>query len=65
MIGEVKFQTDWYNYETKYNEGQSKTIIPADLNTKVSNKINGKNIIIPESEGNVVKDIIINSELID
>lgn len=27
--------------------------------------LNGKNIVIPESEGNVVKDIIINSELID
>ena len=44
VIGEVKFQTDWYNYETKYNEGQSKTIIPADLNTKVSNNI--KNLAI-------------------
>ena len=44
VIGEVKFQTDWYNYETKYNEGQSKTIIPADLNTKVSNDI--KNLAV-------------------
>ena len=27
--------------------------------------LNGKNLVIPESEGNVVKDIMINSELID
>jgi len=27
--------------------------------------LNGKSLVIPESEGNVVKDIIINSELID
>ncbi len=39
VIGEIKFQSDWYNYETKYNEGLSKTIIPADLNTEISNKI--------------------------
>ena len=39
VIGEVNFQSDWYNYETKYTEGQSKTTIPADLNTEISNKI--------------------------
>ena len=27
--------------------------------------LNGKSLVVPESEGNVVKDIIINSELID
>ena len=27
--------------------------------------LNGKNLVIPESEGNIVKDIMINSELID
>jgi len=27
--------------------------------------LNGKNLVIPESEGKVVKDIMINSELID
>ncbi len=39
IIGEVKFQSDWYNYEAKYNQGQSKIIIPADLNTEISNHI--------------------------
>jgi len=39
VIGEIKFQGDWYNYETKYNEGQSKTIIPANLSTEISNRV--------------------------
>ena len=39
VIGEVKFQSDWYNYEAKYNQGQSKIIIPADINIEISNKI--------------------------
>ncbi len=39
VVGEVKFDSDWYNYETKYTEGLSKTIIPADLNIKISNEI--------------------------
>ncbi len=39
VVGEVTFSSDWYNYETKYTEGLSKTIIPADLNIEISNKI--------------------------
>ena len=39
VVGEVKFKTDWYTYESKYNETLSETIIPADLNIDVSNKI--------------------------
>ena len=39
VVGEVKFQTDWYTYESKYNENLSSTIIPADLNIDISNKI--------------------------
>ena len=27
--------------------------------------LNGKSLVLPESEGNIVKDIIINSKLID
>ena len=36
VIGEVKFQSDWFNYETKYNEGQSEKTIPANLNNEIS-----------------------------
>ena len=39
VVGEVKFETDWYTYASKYNEKLSTTIIPADLNIDVSNKI--------------------------
>ncbi len=39
VIGEVKFQTDWYTYDSKYNENLSSTIIPADLNIDISSKI--------------------------
>ena len=39
VVGEVKFQTDWYTYSSKYNEKSSSTIIPADLNIDISNKI--------------------------
>ncbi|WP_269606651.1 D-alanine--D-alanine ligase family protein [Prochlorococcus marinus] len=39
VVGEVKFQTDWYTYESKYDENLSSTIIPADLNIDIVNKI--------------------------
>ncbi len=39
VVGEVKFETDWYTYASKYNEKLSSTIIPADLNIDISNKI--------------------------
>ena len=39
VVGEVKFQTDWYTYESKYNANLSSTIIPADLNIEIVKKI--------------------------
>ncbi len=39
VVGEVKCQTDWYTYESKYDESLSSTIIPADLNIDIVNKI--------------------------
>ncbi len=39
VVGEIKFETDWYTYESKYNENLSRTIIPAELNIDISNKI--------------------------
>ncbi len=44
VIGEVKFQSDWYNYETKYNSGQSQIIIPAELDMDISKNI--KNLAV-------------------
>jgi D-alanine-D-alanine ligase len=31
VLGEIRFTTDWYDYETKYAEGLSHTLIPADV----------------------------------
>ena len=39
VVGEVKFETDWYTYSSKYNEKSSKIIIPADLDIDISNNI--------------------------
>ena len=39
VIGEIKFQTDWYTYESKYDENLSSTIIPADLKIDIANQI--------------------------
>ena len=39
VVGEVKFQTDWYTYESKYTQNLSSSIIPANLESDISNKI--------------------------
>ncbi len=39
VVGEVKCQSDWYTYESKYDENLSSTIIPADLSIDITNKI--------------------------
>ena len=39
VVGEVKCQTDWYTYESKYDENLSSTIIPADLDIDIAKKI--------------------------
>ncbi|MCP9771418.1 D-alanine--D-alanine ligase [Synechococcus sp. Tobar12-5m-g] len=36
VVGEIRFEADWYDYETKYTEGLSSTEIPARLPEAVS-----------------------------
>ena len=36
VLGEVRFDADWYDYETKYSDGTSTTLIPAPLPEAVS-----------------------------
>jgi D-alanine-D-alanine ligase len=31
VLGEIRFDADWYDYETKYSEGRSHTVIPAEV----------------------------------
>lgn len=39
VVGEIRFDSDWYDYETKYSEGLSRTIIPAPLTEDVSEQV--------------------------
>jgi D-alanine-D-alanine ligase len=31
VLGEICFDADWYDYDTKYSEGRSHTVIPAEV----------------------------------
>jgi D-alanine-D-alanine ligase len=36
VLGEICFEADWYDYETKYSEGLSHTVIPAEVPAAVA-----------------------------
>ncbi|MEB3165643.1 MAG: D-alanine--D-alanine ligase family protein [Cyanobacteriota bacterium] len=36
VVGEIRFDADWYDYETKYSEGLSHTVIPAAIAPEVA-----------------------------
>ncbi len=38
VVGEISFSSDFYDYETKYTNGQAKLIIPANLPKELSDK---------------------------
>jgi len=35
VLGEIRFDADWYDYEAKYSEGRSHTLIPAPVSEEV------------------------------
>ncbi|CAK6700233.1 D-alanine--D-alanine ligase family protein [Synechococcus sp. CCY9201] len=39
VVGEIRFDADWYDYTAKYSEGLSHTVIPAELAPEVSERI--------------------------
>ena len=39
VVGEITFDSDFYDYETKYTEGAAQHHIPADLPPEISNRI--------------------------
>lgn len=39
VVGEIRFQGDFYDYETKYTEGLADLMIPADLPPAITQKI--------------------------
>ena len=38
-VGEIRFDADWYDYETKYTAGLSSTLIPAPLPPSVADQV--------------------------
>jgi D-alanine-D-alanine ligase len=38
VLGEICFEADWYDYETKYSEGKSHTVIPAQVPAELSER---------------------------
>jgi D-alanine-D-alanine ligase len=38
VLGEIRFDADWYDYETKYSEGRSHTVIPAAVPADLSER---------------------------
>ncbi len=39
VVGEITFDADFYDYETKYTDGKANLIIPADLPTNITQQI--------------------------
>ena len=39
VVGEVRFDADWYDYTTKYTAGLSTTVIPAELPEGVAERV--------------------------
>ncbi len=48
VVGEISFGSDFYDYETKYTDGQAKLIIPANISQELSNEC--RNIAIAAFE---------------
>ena len=38
VLGEICFDADWYDYETKYSDGKSHTVIPAEVSSAISDR---------------------------
>ena len=38
VLGEIRFDADWYDFDTKYSEGLSHTLIPAPVSEEVSER---------------------------
>jgi D-alanine-D-alanine ligase len=38
-VGEITFDSDFYDYETKYTDGRSSMVIPANIPDKIANQV--------------------------
>ena len=39
VVGEIRFDADWYDYTTKYSDGLSTTLIPAPIDDALQDKV--------------------------
>ncbi len=39
IVGEIRFDADWYDYTTKYSDGLSQTLIPAPINDALQARV--------------------------
>lgn len=39
VVGEIRFDADWYDYTTKYSDGLSHTVIPAQVPAEVAERV--------------------------
>ena len=39
VVGEIRFDADWYDYDTKYSDGLSYTVIPAQVPGEVAERV--------------------------
>ena len=39
VVGEIRFDADWYDYETKYSDGLSHALIPAPLEPSLAERV--------------------------
>lgn len=38
VLGEIRFEADWYDYDTKYSEGKSHVLIPAPVDAGIAER---------------------------
>ena len=51
VVGEVRFDADWYDYHTKYTDGCSTTLIPAPVCDQVSQRIKQQALLACDAVG--------------
>jgi D-alanine-D-alanine ligase len=51
VLGEIRFDADWYDYEAKYSEGRSHTLIPAPVSEETQTRARAMAVAACEAVG--------------
>jgi len=51
VLGEIRFDADWYDYEAKYSEGRSHTLIPAPVPEEVQRQARAMAVVACQAVG--------------